>query len=306
MDYIYLGLIILRVLNKMSTASRFEAMMNRVRAIGNDPKQSHFYPKEYIALKIKAINKWCIENNINTFVIGVSGGIDSAVTYRLIELASQQYDSPIKKIVPLSMPISGSAGTTGQVDAIDLAKELVHNIEVIELGQVADLFHTTIEAKTEFAKGQLDYYLRPAAMYGKVAMLQTDGWRPVVCGTINGTELFLGYFGKKTDPCDVILIHDLTKRQVYQISHHLGIPSSIKEAKPSGGVSTGQTDEELIGATYEEIEAFMYLSKVVGMTDDDIYEQYEVVPFENILKQRNSNRHKFKRPIDSDLIDIKP
>lgn len=261
----------------------------------------NFNPDEYILEKAKAINEYLRRDGLDAVVIGISGGIDSAVCLKLLELAAKLDDSPLKAILPVSIPIVGSIGTTGQGNAVRLANLLVPGIEVIHVGEASNLMYremtTDAMMQNEFVKGQLDYWLRPAILYGKSAYLRSTGFESVVCGTINACEKFLGFYGYHTDPCDFCPITDLVKSQVFKVAKVLGVPEEIINAKPSGGVYTGQTDEELFEGTYEAVEAYMHLYL---NTPPFMWDEAEDCPeFKGILAQRASTRFKRRRQLDT-------
>lgn len=253
-----------------------------------------FNPEEYIERKVSAINKWMSDNRLDAVVLGVSGGIDSAVCYKLIELAMKRPGSPIKKFSALSIPITNSKGTTGQSEAVSLAKLLDSHIEVLGIGAAAlQMAEALAVSEDPFARGQLDYWLRPAMLYGEVARMRAFGYSAVVCGTINASEKFLGFYGKHTDVCDFCPITDLVKSRVFKVAEVLGVPQEIIGAKPSGGVYSGETDEELIGATYADIEAYMYMLSCGIVLPDGID------PVQVIRSWRDRNSFKFLRPLNT-------
>ena len=261
-----------------------------------------FNPHHYIKEKVKSINNWFEENQLNAVVIGISGGIDSAVTYRLLQLAASKPKSPLILVHGMCVTISGSTGTTNQHLVASKASKLGY-IERIDIGQESDLLFQKFASCTDcFAKGQFDYMLRPAIFYGKVATLQTQGLKPVVVSTINACEMFLGYWGKKSDTCDINIIHDLTKSEVYQVAKLLDIHEDIINAIPQGDVHTGATDEEMIGASYDDIELYMWLHNQNDWGNIIVDEFHDYQPFMNIVKQRKNNAHKFIREIDTVLI----
>jgi NAD+ synthase len=76
-----------------------------------------------------------------------------------------------------------------------------------------------------------------------------------VCGTGNKTELTIGYFTKFGDGAsDILPLGDLYKSRVREIARELGVPQKIIDKKPSAGLWSGQTDEEEIGFSYEELD----------------------------------------------------
>ena len=256
-----------------------------------------FSPAEYAMRKAMHINGWLRAEGLNAVVIGISGGVDSAVCYKLLKLAQAQPGSPLKKISALSIPIRNSQGTTGQAEAVRLARLLGDDVETLDISAGAQKMAEVLAVEgNPFARGQMDYWLRPAILYGEAAELQTRGdYRAVVCGTINACEKFLGFYGYHTDPCDFCPITDLVKSRVFAVAKFLGVPEEIINAKPSGGVYSGATDEELIGASYEAVEAYMYGHKTIHPLWDE-----EAIPeFDGIAKQLNATHFKRRRPLDT-------
>jgi NAD+ synthase len=79
-----------------------------------------------------------------------------------------------------------------------------------------------------------------------------------VAGTGNRSEIAIGYFTKHGDgAADVLPIGHLLKSQVRDVARDLGVPDAVVEKAPSAGLSPGQTDEEDMGFTYEQLEAYL-------------------------------------------------
>jgi NH3-dependent NAD+ synthetase len=86
-------------------------------------KERSFNPQEYINSKTDAINNFFTQEKLNSIVIGISGGIDSAVTLRLFEKAASAKNSPIINVTGLIMPIF-CGGTSNQQDATERGLKL--------------------------------------------------------------------------------------------------------------------------------------------------------------------------------------
>ena len=283
-------------------------------------KKRNFQVESYVEKKCSAINKWFTENNMNSVVIGLSGGVDSSVAFRLLVTASRMPNSPIKLIKGMFVGISDSVGTTGQLSAkhkVELLDNcdlpLNANIEFMDIGTESNYLMNKITTNSKllgFSKGQLDYCLRPAMFYAKAAYLQEMGYKSVVCGTINRDEgSYIGFFGKKTDTCDIQIISDLHKSEVIKVAEYLEIPSNILNAAPKGDVHTGQTDEQMIGVPYWFIELYTghYLNAPVNFWYRDISEEElsREIEWTTLLKERHlQNKHKYLRKLDCVFIDV--
>ena len=79
----------------------------------------------------------------------------------------------------------------------------------------------------------------------------------LVIGTTNYSEYMLGYFTKWGDMSDINPLQNLTKGEVYILAKYLEIPESIINTKPSAELWEGQTDEEEMGLSYQEIDAYL-------------------------------------------------
>jgi NAD+ synthase len=184
------------------------------------------------------------------FVIGISGGIDSAVTSTLCALTG-------KKVIVLNMPIRQfKTEFDRSTEHINWLKKTFPNVssETIELTPVMESMEKSLnnEVQDFLTMANTRARLRMTTLYayaGRYALL--------VAGTGNKIEDFgVGFFTKYGDGgVDVSPIADLTKTQVYKLAKELGVVNTIQEAKPTDGLfADGRTDEDQIGATYPELE----------------------------------------------------
>lgn len=214
--------------------------------------ERNFNVVNYVNLKVQAIRKHFEEHNLDAAVIGISGGVDSAVTYSLLLEALGP-----KRVYAMSMPIYDSIGTTGQDEASTLAFQAFPGIVVKNLSRLSGCANDTVGTKSPFSVGQVDYWLRPLVMYGVAARLQAANTKAVVVGTINRDEgSYIGYFGKHTDICDIQIISDLHKSEVYQVAKYYNVLPDIINRTPKGDVHDGKTDEEMIGTSYDMVELY--------------------------------------------------
>ena len=188
------------------------------------------------------------------FVVGVSGGIDSAVVSALAARTGLS-------VLLLDMPIRQKA------DQSDRAQEHIRNLtrffpnvsgQTVDLTPTFDTFAATVEADgSEFPDKQLA--LANARSRLRMVTLYYYGQLHgcLVTGTGNKIEDFgVGFFTKYGDGgVDISPIADLTKTQVYQLAAELGVAESIQKAVPTDGLwDTERTDEEQMGASYPELE----------------------------------------------------
>ena len=194
---------------------------------------------------------YCNSANQDGFIVGISGGIDSAVTSTLCALTG-------KKVILLSMPIRQTkAEYSRAMNHITALKERFNNVSSYDI-DLTDTF-TSFEQKMPFSID--DNHLAMANSRARLRMttLYAIGQanRCLVAGTGNKIEDFgIGFFTKYGDGgVDLSPIADLTKTQVWAIGKEIGVLQEIIEAKPTDGLwEDGRSDEDHIGASYPELE----------------------------------------------------
>lgn len=235
-------------------------------------KNKNFNSKDYVHQKINLINKYFKHHNLKAAVIGVSGGVDSALVLALLDKAKKVKGSPIEKIIPVFLPVFNSQAATNQKEATKKGEELCLSLGIaghcLNLSKVhKDLDEIVAKSLSlspkAWAQGQLVAYCRTPALYYITSLLTQESLPAVVCGTTNKDEgLYLGYFGKASDGMvDLQLISDLHKSEVFAVAKYLKVPESILNAPPSGDMYDGRDDEEVFGASYDFVELYLhYLS----------------------------------------------
>lgn len=182
-----------------------------------------------------------VQSHTKGYVIGVSGGLDSAVCTDLIRKAS-------KNSLGLILPIESNVADCD--DAAMIASGFGLRTEYIDLTSAYQAMIKLLPGNDTVARGNIKARLRMVTLY-YYANIQNL----LVCGTGNKTELTLGYFTKHGDgACDVLPLGDLYKFQVRQIAQELAVPDAIIKKVPSAGLWQGQTDEGEIGFSYEEMD----------------------------------------------------
>lgn len=187
------------------------------------------------------------------FVVGVSGGIDSALTSYLCALTG-------RPTLLLEMPIHQAAAqvTRAQEHMRMLCERFAHvRQQRVELTATFEAFKATVDtsaapATVDMALANSRARLRMATLYYHAGL---HGY--VVAGTGNKVEDFgIGFYTKYGDGgVDVSPIADLMKTEVYALARHLGIIDSILTAAPTDGLfGDSRTDEDQIGASYPELE----------------------------------------------------
>jgi len=228
-----------------------------------------FNARRILEEKLRGINAYFLEHKLSGAVVGVSGGIDSAVVLGLLKRASEQEGSPLREVLAVSLPFTVDQGATNQDVARENASRVAEAFGVrlacMDLGSTFEALRVTARSGVmkrgdAWADGQLVAYLRTPALYYLAAILTSQGNPAIVCGTTNRDEgAYLGFFGKASDGMvDLQIISDLHKGEVYELGRLLGVPKSTLRAAPTGDVFDGKTHLEMIGTPYCFVELYTH------------------------------------------------
>jgi len=241
--------------------------------------------KEVVNHIVQWLDSYASSAGIEGFVVGVSGGIDSAVTSTLCAMTS-------KSLICVNMPIHQPPSQFDRSNEhIAWLKTNYANIS----GHTVNLTSTFEKMKEDLPSGIQDELtmanlrarLRMSTLY---SFAGNKGY--LVAGTGNKVEDFgVGFFTKYGDGgVDVSPIADLMKTEVFEIAAYLGVPESIQKAKPTDGLwHDDRSDEDQIGATYPELEwAMRYIEKKEERTltarEEEVMKIY--------LSRHRANKHK--------------
>ncbi|MCX8197812.1 MAG: NAD+ synthase [Candidatus Micrarchaeota archaeon] len=178
-------------------------------------------------------------------VLGVSGGVDSAVALALCVRALGK-----KRVLAVLMP-SDATPENDMQDALLFAEKLGVECESISIQPILDAFGKI--AKGRLAKGNLSARIRMAILYS--IALRRNG---LVVGTGDKSEFLLGYFTKYGDgAADLFPLAGLYKTEVARLGRFLGIPESILRKPPSPALWRGQTAESELGFSYQQADAIL-------------------------------------------------
>ena len=227
------------------------------------------------------IKNYAIDNKIDALVIGISGGIDSAVTSTLCA----------KTNIPtyvVSLPIHQNKNQLElanlHINWLTKNFKNVHPINV-SLSKIFDLFVSNIpnDFKNSLSDANTRSRLRMTTLY-----YLAQAKNGIVVGTGNKIEDFgVGFFTKYGDGAvDISPIGNLKKSEVYALAQILGILPDIIKAPPTDGLwADDRTDEDQLGCTYEELEWAMEFD---GTPNNDRERQI----LEKYRSLHNKNKHK--------------
>ena len=188
-------------------------------------------------------------------VFGISGGLDSSV---VAVLCRHAFD---KNTLGLLMPCHSSQ--QDEQHAMAVASKFSIPTQTIVLDDIYDSLLKILplneaSATSQLAKGNLKARLRMLTLYFYANQL-----RYLVVGSGNKSELAVGYFTKHGDgSVDILPLGNLVKRQVKELAEFLEVPQAVINKQPSAGLWPGQTDEDELGLSYNELDDYLTGGKV--------------------------------------------
>ncbi|WP_298879128.1 NAD(+) synthase [uncultured Polaribacter sp.] len=238
---------------------------------------------------IKWLKDYAENAKVKGFVVGVSGGIDSALTSTLC--AKTGFPT-----LCVEMPIhQAESQVTRAQEHISQLKERFNNVSDVRVNLTStfeDFINVVPEtkssAKVDLSLANTRARLRMTTLYYLAGI---NGY--LVAGTGNKVEDFgVGFYTKYGDGgVDLSPIADLMKSEVYELAAYLKVPNSIQVAQPTDGLfGDSRTDEDQIGASYDELEWAMKMQDE-GKTENDFSER-ELEVFKIYTRLNRINQHK--------------
>ena len=225
---------------------------------------------------VKWIKDYADENKIQSLVVGVSGGIDSAVVSTLCAETGLP-------TFPLGMPIHQDSDQESLSD-LHLAwlEKKYKNVKILKFN-LTKVFEKFKEALQEYSHDDLSL-ANSRSRIRMITLYQIAGkYNGMVVGTGNKVEDYgVGFYTKYGDGgVDIAPIADIYKTEVWELGRHLGVNEKIIEASPTDGLwDDKRTDEDQLGASYAQLEEAM---------------EYRTGPAIKILETFNGkNKHKME------------
>ena len=229
--------------------------------------------------KIKIINFIKTQAGDKPVVLGLSGGLDSSVVaYLAVEALGTD------KVHGIIMP-----SNTNTKEDFELANLVCKNLNITpityHLSPIIDGYKKVLNLKDKKVLGNIKARIRMTILYSKAN--EING---LVLGTGNKTEIMTGYSTKHGDAgCDILPIGDLYKTEERELAKIIGVPEEIISRPPTAGLWEGQTDEEELGITYENLD------KILKALEDnenlDNFDKNEIELVQNLIKNSEHKRH---------------
>ncbi|PHS68441.1 MAG: NAD(+) synthase [Flavobacterium sp.] len=259
------------------------------------------HTKEVVDFIVNWLKEYAKNSKTEGFIVGISGGIDSAVTSTLC--AKTGFPT-----LCIEMPIHQAESQVSRgKEHIEQLKERYSKVssEVFDLTTVFEKFKEQDTASNKNSLLDLSLANTRARLRMTTLYYYAGLKKYLVVGTGNKVEDFgVGFYTKYGDGgVDLSPISDLMKSEVYKVAKELGVPKSIQNAAPTDGLfGDNRTDEDQIGASYDELEWAMKMQEL-GYTSGK-FKNREKIVFDLYSRLNRINQHKMN-PIPVCKIPLK-
>ena len=253
------------------------------------PKNTPLDVEKVNAQIVNWLKTYAENAGLSGFVVGISGGVDSAVTSTLCAQTGMQ-------TLCLEMPIhQAESHVMRALEHIAQLKKRFPNVHHVkaDLTETFETFRREVHVEDDMPKLHLSLANTRARLRMTTLYYFAGIHGLLVAGTGNKVEDFgVGFFTKYGDGgVDLSPIADLMKSEVFTLGAFLKIPDSILTAAPTDGLfGDDRSDEDQLGATYDELEWAM-LAETHGKTTNDFSERQKVV-YEIYRRLNKTNQHK--------------
>lgn len=248
------------------------------------------WPDRRLEINAKALERYLVEflrdecqrqRRIEKFVLGLSGGVDSAV---VAYLAAKAFGA--ENVTAIRMPYKVSSQAS-----LDHARLVVEDLGLpemtIDITAMVDGYASAApEPVTPYRIGNVCARCRMTVLFDQAAAV-----KGLPLGTGNKTERLFGYFTWHGDDAPPINpLGDLFKTQVWQLARHLGVPSVIVDKPPTADLIQGQTDEGDFGISYEKADQIL-VCVLAGKSDAEIAKYGFSVQECQLVRQKVASTH---------------
>ncbi len=218
---------------------------------------------EYILEIEKFLKDYLEKTHMDTYVLGLSGGVDSSLCACLALNAVGR-----ERLKVIMMPINSNPADLN--DAMKLATLKDLDYIVVDATETYNQYVSDMKKAGVFLSrdtlSNLKARIRMCILYA-----YAQEHRGLVIGTDNKDERFTGYFTKHGDgACDILPIAHLLKEEVVKASKLVGVPTELAERVPTAGLFEGQTDEGQMGVAYKDLDAYLKGKRVKKEVEERI------------------------------------
>jgi len=227
------------------------------------------------------IRNYCDKADLDSLVIGLSGGIDSALSAALAVNAVGATN-----VFGINIPYRNSHPDSA-ADARIIAQHLGIKIETIDLSSMTDSYFDAYEPKAEaLRRGNWMARIRMNVLYDQAAK-----HKALVVGTSNLSEIMVGYCTQFGDSaCAFEPIGHLYKTEVWEMSRQMGLPEKLIDKTPTADLWEGQSDEAELGISYKDLD------EILCAITDGSTEKYAIETVKKVKKMIKNSAFKRAMP----------
>lgn len=233
--------------------------------------------KNKIEVIINSIKQITNQTSRKTFIIGVSGGIDSCLSLKILTKYFLDY-----KIYAYYLPIEIDNENTN----IQLIEQNFNiNIQKVDLTNIWKDTINSFQINDKFNSYNIKSKIRSMFLFSQA--FEKDG---LVISNINYDEYYLGYFTKFGDSNgDVFPLLNLTKQDIIEVAKYLELPNEIINKLPSADLYINQNDENEFGFSYKDLDEYLNFKKINPNIENKIIKRVEKNKHKRILEHLINN-----------------
>ncbi len=237
---------------------------------------------------IKFISDTTASKGFKKVILGLSGGIDSTVVAYLSRAALGK-----ENVTAVLMPY-GKLSNEASQHAVKIAKILNIKTERVDISHMIDAYFKKTKTPDKTRRGNKMARERMSILYDL-----SEKYNSLVIGTSNRTEILLGYGTIHGDcACAINPIGNLYKTQLKDVAKYLDVSSYVLNKPPSANLWHGQTDEDELGYTYEEIDRLLFFMLDKRLTSNELAQKGFSREFiQNIRQRIKKNKFKSQLPV---------
>lgn len=234
------------------------------------------------------------ESGLTKLIIGLSGGIDSALSAALAVQAIGK-----ENVIGVMLPYKASSQASYN-DAVEVAQHLGITYHKVDITPMVDAYFSTYDNQADsLRKGNYMARVRMIVLYDFSAK-----YGGLVVGTGNKSELLTGYCTQYGDSaCAFEPIGHLYKTEVWEMARMLSVPDIVINKKPTADLWSDQTDEDEMGISYQDLDEILYHKYELGLKQAKLIEM-GFKQEDLALVEKLYNKSKFKRIMPPMLEEI--